>query len=39
MRDVGGPGLLTRWDIMIRFYLDKDGKVVAHQAKEIGTSF
>ena len=39
MRDVGGPGFLTRWDIMIRFYLDADGKVVAHQAKTIGTSF
>jgi hypothetical protein len=39
LRDVGGPGFLTRWDIMIRFYLDADGKVVAHQAKTIGTSF
>jgi len=38
MRDVGGPGFLTRWDIMIRFYLDADGKVVAHQAKRVGTS-
>ena len=38
MRDVGGEGWLTRWDIMIRFYLDGNGKVVAHQAKKVGTS-
>jgi len=37
-RDVGGKGFLTRWDILMRFYLDGDGKVVAHQAKKIGTS-
>ncbi len=39
MRDVGGEGFLTRWNIVIRFYLDRDGRVVVHQAKEIGTSF
>jgi len=39
MRGVGGDGFLARWDIIIRFYLDGNGKVVAHQAKKVGTSF
>jgi len=39
MRDVGGDGFLTRWDIIVRFYLDGNGKVVAHQAKKVETSF
>lgn len=30
-------GFLTNWDIFLRFYFDEDGKLVAHQAKTIGT--
>jgi hypothetical protein len=37
--NIGGPGIFTTWNMSLRFYLDGDGKVVAHQAKKIGTSF
>jgi hypothetical protein len=30
-------GLITKMDIFVRFYFDRDGKLVAHQAEAIGT--
>jgi hypothetical protein len=34
-----GKGIFATWDMVLRFYLDADGKVVAYQAEKIGTSF